>query len=256
MNLYTGIIGGCMMCQPGLQLSELYFRRFSHLVEEHFGIMPRVSFGYYNDFYKVPLLADHLFKKEAIKLVVFQIRPAPILARSEFMISDYQGGLILNPLLKKRKNYQKLEEILGQMNPVIRGPNGFSWWKRCYLIPLHKHRVRLGELSGLVKNTQAYLQQTLLMLQKKCAENDAALFVVSPVPTSNKNRNDLLFEMNVFLKDTIADASIPYIDVFSAFLQKLDAYLTEDRIHLNAAGHDLLANKLFDEFCKYKEYHF
>ncbi len=249
MNLYTGIIGGCMMCQSDLRLSDLYYRQLSHMIKETFGFTLRISFGYYNEFYRIPELAKKLIKKEPVKLMIFQIRPAVAYARSEFIISDYQGGFILNPLLRKRDNYKRIENILGPENNNFRSIRDQQLFKKLYLVPIKKNCVKLGKIFGLVENTKLSLLSYINSLNAMCSLNNIQLFIIGMMPSIELQRNRLSLEISDFLKNRLTHQHINYIDMFNVFKEgRVIDHFASDKIHLNSLGHQKLANGLFEMF--------
>jgi len=236
------------MCQEGMKLSDLYFRKLSHLITEKHQVKPYITFGYYNDFSRIPDLSKRLFRKDPPDILIFQIRPAPVFMRSEVVISDYAGGFILNPLMKDRNNFERIESILGTKKPVMIHPHQLPFWKRMLVTPALMRNRKLGNLFGMFQRTKQALRDKIMELGAICKENNAQMYVIGCIPFKQPGRKEMLEIMNEYLKKELGQTGIHYIDFFPDFLNTKVPLFTKDKGNLNKEGHDVLVKRLFAAF--------
>lgn len=240
-----GIIGGCMTCQTDIKLSQLFYRALSANFLEKDDIRCLVSLRYYNEYFRIPEKAEHLVKYVKPERIILQIRPAPFIMRSEFLIQDYRGGFLINPLVCS-KNLEKTETILGTKDPVILQEDKLKgFYNNLIILPLLKHNIRIGNLFSLKKNALKSLSDYIISLDQLCKENHISLYLIGTINSYTEKHNDLLSWMNEEIKKLAEVKEIPYLDIFTLMNDNKDQYFGPDRFHLNAEGHALVARMLY-----------
>ncbi len=240
-----GIIGGCMTCQTDMKLSQLFYRALSANFLEKDDIKCLVSLRYYNEYFRIPEKAEHLVKYVKPDTIILQIRPAPFIMRSEFLIQDYRGGFLINPLIFS-KNPEKLETILGTKDPVIIEQDKLKgFFRKIFIKPVLKSNIAFGNLFSLKKNALKSLSEYIISLDQLCKENHISLYLIGTINSYTKKHNDLLSWMNEEIKKLAEIKEITYLDIFTLMNDNKDHYFGPDRFHLNAEGHALVAQLLY-----------
>jgi hypothetical protein len=250
MNI--GIIGGCMTCQSDLKLSQLFFRSFARKILENDCIKCFVSLRYYNEYFRIPELAENLINTSSPDIIILQIRPAPFIMRSELIIQNYRGKFILNPLFFSKYALEKIEKILGTENPDIIKVSDLKVGMRKYLLLfISRNNLAWGKFFFLRRNAITSLENYLNELIRMCNDKQIKLFVLGTINSYFNNHNDILSEMNAAMKKTAELSGVCYTDIFSQINDDKDSFFGTDRYHLNQNGHELAAGLLYE--C-YKEH--
>jgi hypothetical protein len=245
----VGIIGGCMTCQPNMKLSRLFFRLFAKKLMDQDNVKCYVNLKYYNEYHRIPELAEQLINKSNPGVIILQVRPAPFIMRSEFLIQDYKGKFIINPLIQSPANIERIENILATKDPVFIRVYNLPWnIKRFVLEVLMRNNIRLGNLFLLEKKATRSLISIIDRLINLCRENSITLYVVGTISSSYKTSDSSLSGMNESLKKFLSGKGIEYLDIYSLISKDQNLYFSEDKYHLNELGHELVAGILYKRF--------
>jgi lysophospholipase L1-like esterase len=166
--------------------------------------------------------------------------------RSEFLIQDYQGKFILNPLIRSYKNPERIETILATKNPTILHNHDFMQRKDRYvLLRILKNNIRIGQLFGLEKKAVRSLKNVAAELKGISKGIGIPMIIIGTINSFDEMHNRHLGLMNRELKEYARQEGIEYIDLYSAFSTDKDQYFGGDHYHLNENGHEVTAQKLY-----------
>jgi hypothetical protein len=250
-TLEIGIIGGCMTCQTDLKLSQLFYRSFSQTLLENESVKCFVSLKYYNEYYKIPEYASMPFNKTKPGLVIIQVRPAPFVMRSEFLIQDYRGHFILNPLIANPGNFTRLETILGTKDPVMIKPGQIrGFFRRTFIMAVLRLNYLLGRIFGLQRRALNSIAGIMDQAIVHCRQNEISLLVIGPLNSASRASNAALRRLNRSLRHQAERNGMGYIDIYSFLDKHRDRFFTSDQHHLNAEGHKQVSSMLYEEFKK------
>lgn len=245
-NLNIGTIGGCMICQTDLKLSQLFYRSLAQKLLENDGIKCFINLKYYNVYHTVLESAKKLASNTKPDIIILQVRPAPFIMQSEFLIQNYKGRFIINPLIYSKRNIVKIEEILGTKDPeIIHTDKLDGFFKKLPLLPVLRFNICLGNIFLLKRKATKSLEITIDDLARFCRDNKIKLLIIGTINSYYKVHNDSLAGINDYLKKHAGLNGICYIDIFSLIDKEKDKYFGPDKYHLNQAGHELVANLLY-----------
>jgi hypothetical protein len=239
-----GLIGGCMICQPGLDLGDLFFRRLNNKAMSEFNTRCQISLGYYNEYSRIPEIADSLISKNDLSLLMVQIRPAPMLMRNSLIIDDYHGAYKLNPLFYKIHGYAELESILGTKNPDIKDVTRIRSDEPAFLKWCLKNNLRIGELCGLRFRARSSLLRILKKTGISTKKRGVRFLVMGILPAFFPPHNELFHDFNRTLNEKLTGAGIDYLDLFSNMNQEKERYFSSDLYHLSKDGHQMISDSL------------
>jgi hypothetical protein len=250
-RLNVGIIGGCMTCQTGLGLSNLFHRVLARKLKDSYNTDIDTQILFYNEFYKAPILLRESLNKTKLDVLVFQIRPEPYGRRCELIIDNNKGRFIINPILFRPRNAPVLEEIQAIKDPVRLNPEKFKGKNLYHLIRLLLYLNKpLGNLFFLEKNAKNYLLGIIDELKILCDENSIRLIVVGIIPGVWKHENIYRVRFNDATRERLADHNLPFIDLVEQMGSDRNSYFMDDKYHLNIQAHRLIADLLVSEFQK------
>jgi len=251
-TLNIGIVGGCMTCQTDLKLSQLFYRSLSKKLMDNDDIKCFVSLRYYNEYFRIPEQARHLIQYEKPDLIILQLRPAPFVMRSEFLIQDYQGKFIINPLIFSNRKLEKIESILGTKDPIILHEYDFQQRiNKSVLLRILKSNISIGNLFRLKARVIKSVKKIITDLETTTRERQIPLFIVGNINSYNEMHNHHLSHLNSEIKAHAGQKGIPYVDLFSSFDGNLDLFFGADRFHLNSEGHERTAELLYSHIKSY-----
>lgn len=121
------IIGGCMLGQKALGLSNLFYRKFAAQLQESFGVQCNIQLDGHNDFEILPNKALAIpASPDTPRLLILQLRPALIFRRCNLLAPVRKKGGIpfqLNPYVTGNKkgaittaNISMSDEEMGAMH--------------------------------------------------------------------------------------------------------------------------------------------
>jgi hypothetical protein len=252
-TLNIGIIGGCMTCQTDLKLSQLFYRSFSQTLLEKESVKCFVSLKYYNEYYRIPGRIQEIIAKLKPGVMIIQVRPAPMIMRCEFLIQNYRGGYILNPLIFKPVELGKLEAILGTKEPVFAKLQSLSFWKRLLIGAVLSKNMQLGRIFGLHQRALDSVREIMEQSIGQCKKENIPLLIIGPLNASYPQNNIVLGKLNKTLKIVSEQSGTGYIDIYSILEKERKRFFTRDEHHLNAEGHGLVSDMLYEEFKKIGE---
>jgi hypothetical protein len=247
-SLNIGIIGGCMICQAGLKLSQLFYRSLVQKLSDNKGIKCDINLKYYTLYSSVLESAKQLERNVKPDILILQIRPAPFIMQSEFMIQNYKGRFIINPLILSKKNTTKIEDILTTKDPLILHTDRLDGlFKKLLLLPVLRFNICLGNLFLLKRRAAKSLENAVGDLTIFCRENNIKLVIIGTINSYNKFHNNILAEINLKMKKLAVVNGIKYVDIFSLIDNEKDNYFASDKYHLNKEGHELIASLIYKD---------
>lgn len=245
-SIHIGIIGGCMICQTDLKLSQLFYRSFAQKLLDNDGIKCFINLKYYSVYNKVLDSAEQLASNTKPDIIILQVRPAPFIMQSELLIQNYKGRFIVNPLIYSKRNIVKIEEILATKDPeIIHTDKLDRLFKKLILLPVLRFNICLGNIFLLKRKATKSLEIIIDDLARFCRDNKIKLLIVGTINSYYKVHNNSLAGINNSLKKQAGLNGICYIDIFSLIDKEKDKYFASDKYHLNQAGHELVANLLY-----------
>jgi len=248
-NLNIGIIGGCMTFQKDIKISQLFHRRFSSLVNENHGIKTYFYLKYYDEFSQIPQLANELFEKQDINIMIVQIRPEPFFKRAAFIIDNHKGKYIINPTLLNNKGLKSIEKILGTKDPVyINSKKDLSIIKYYSYLPFLMFNYQIGHIFGLTIRSKNGILGAINLVNEKCMERKIPLIVIGILNSLNKHSDKVAGKLNTDAKKAFIKSNLHYIDIYSTINKDLKKYFSEDKYHLSYEGHLLISDMLYDTF--------
>ncbi|MCC6760812.1 MAG: hypothetical protein IT252_06325 [Chitinophagaceae bacterium] len=245
------LIGGCMLGQKALGLSNLFYRKYSAKLSEAYGVRSNIQLDGHNDFDMLPAKAAAIEPSSLVpQILIIQLRPALIFRRCN----------LLTPVREKGK-------FPFQINPYATGKNRQSITTNAITIDdteigeahvsgiLNKLLATVNALAGLAvgfhKKGSSQIVDALVATANICAQKNIQLIIIGCINSYQNKLIKIQYEaVNTLLKKTVREKGISYVDVFPEMEKAMasgNAVFLEDRYHLSAAGHAVVADALFQE---------
>lgn len=248
-QLNIHIIGGCMLGQKALGLSNLFYRKYTAQLQQEFGLQATVRLDGHNDFDTLPSKAENITPVPGVpQVLIIQLRPGLIFRRCNLLVPAKKKGLF--PF---------------QWNPYITGASsGVSSSAEMNLSDQEMGAVHMtgklqkilatinalaGMLAGFHRKGSRQIADLLIQTADRCTQQHIQLLVIGCVNSYQNKLISIQYKaVNKLLRQYLQQKGIHYIDVFPAMEAKKAAgelLFLEDNYHLSTAGHAVLAEELY-----------
>lgn len=250
-SVTINIIGGCMLGQRVLGISNLFFRKFSARLLQEKNIRSTVKLHSHNDFESLPEKAASIdAEPNQYQMVILQLRPGLIFRRCNLLVPIRGKGkfrFALNPYITNGKAVASSAPVLTLQENDADLPVATSTISKI----IATANALAGMAVGFDKKGARQIIDFILRTAAICRQKEIKFLVIGCVNSCNNKLLRLQYSsVNNRLKKAMEANSIPYLDLFHLMEDKrkagINLYL-EDGYHLNEKGHALIAENLYEQ---------
>ncbi len=243
-----GIIGGCFPVQARIGKEELYHQLIDTWIVSKSGIKLNKVIARYEHLYEFENVIMTLVQNNNLDVLLLHIRPDPYLRNSKFMIQylDDSGKL------KIHTNFPfRIKEPVFEIVPVNTLQNIQQKRRKNYLRKaLREINYFAGIIFGINNEALNKMMKIILLTRNLCEKNNIKLILGGP-PSRPRSQfeNYLCRKLDRKIKRQNASilSPIKYISCIGEYSKDGEYLFFEDGVHLNPAGHKIIAEKLFKE---------
>lgn len=246
------IVGGCFTDQHNIDKEKLYHQTLKRKLLNNNNIDVVINIIRYERFAKCLEKILRSYKNKPIDLLLFHLRTEPVMRLSKlyYIYLDDKGSVnrSLNLPFFNLVNPEKYDLLITDRRIA---PMDSSVAEETRL---HHYLREMNYLAGyLIGNRKFSLKkyfELLMSIYLFCRENKMKLLIIGPVSRPHTFfENKLSDYLHLFFSQRLQKTKIPYIDCLG-YYDKHDNYLFfENGIHVNKAGHDRIADMIYDRIC-------
>ena len=238
-KIKIAFLAGCMNYQKGLSENQRYHSVTNDLLLR-MGIQTDMSLHSYRSYDSMTCKSVKVLEENNPDIFCLFIRHFPLFPLHKpfikFEKSNGKTGWAIHPQLVTRKhkwNY-KLTEFQSTNDYIFKRKRKVEW---------RDLNILLGLCFGLDRWAYHYIKSEIEAVRKLCKEQNIKLVVVSPVRNPESVLGDFICRrMALRLERFCKKEGLNYANIANFGL----AYFEEDKVHLNAEGHELMGKLIYE----------
>jgi citrate lyase beta subunit len=241
------IAGGCFTEQSNIAKEKLYHNIAKRKFEEDGGKNLSVNIIRYERFTNCYEKIKEGISNNHTDILLFHLRIEHILRIAKLIYKYSDKGKVKRkltlPFLNKIPSEEKelLQKILGQPNPNVKKPEGFSKFK----ITLN---YLMGRFFGNVNYAFELYDEIFSNLIELCRKKNIKLIICGPASRPYLDvENKLSEKLSLYFKLKSKKENIPFIDLLGYIDDNNESLFFESGIHVSEAGHKRAAELLFGQ---------
>jgi citrate lyase beta subunit len=247
-------VGGCFPVQHNILFEDLFHQKLRRKLENLNQVKLNINIIRYERFNTCLSKIITYHKSNPIDMLVFHIRPEPFLRLVKF----YYKYLNNNGKLKHSLNIPLLKIINPENYDLLISGRRFERIFKQNDSRFHKRLVDLNYKTGnFFGNTKYALKKYFELVSNiinYCHSSTIKIIILGPALRSNTSFEPILCqELNGYIKNRLNDKNIAYIDGLDKYSDNFESLFHSNGIHAKETYHELISDKLYNEFKKEKD---
>jgi len=246
------IFGGSALGQNYLGLSNLFYKKFSHWMLKEHGLKCEIHLKALRSFDMLPDIISAKLKEKKYDYIFIQMRPGLVNMRFNFLMrkkGKKHVNFVRNPYMRKDKG-QKIDAV--SSDTLHHSLDYFQQKTSAREHVISSINAFLGFGFGYVERASAQINEIFSTVFEFVEKENTKIYVLG-IFNSVKSPlvNSIYRKMNASFNKQISSLNGHYVDVFKemdAQTKKGKQLYIEDQYHLSKLGHEILANRLIEEF--------
>ncbi len=248
------IFGGSALGQNYLGLSNLFYKKFSNWILEEHGLKCEINLKALRSFDSLPEIVGGILEEKKYDFIFIQIRPGLVNMRFNFLMrkkGKRHFNFIRNPYM--RRNLSRELENIGS-NTINHSLNHLQRQLSLKAAIAANTNAFFGFIFGYVKRASNQINELLSTVFNLVEKESTKIYVLGIFNSVRSPLVNFIYrKMNDSFSTRTNSVNGLYVDVFKEMniqTKKGKRVYIEDQYHLSKFGHEILANRLIEEFRK------